>query len=439
MRAHSPESSNGETTAPAPVPTPAPSVPLGSDMAKSLIALSSGGGFGDPDDPIGDPGLPGGLRAASRFAPLSFEGPERPLRVVHVGPSLMRAGVEVWLKGLARFLNPERLVFTRCLATHPEFFDPEFAAELPMPCEVAGRESVRRAVAESDVLMFWGPGEMGGWLKDHPPRLGLFVAHGEGEYTRRMLEACRPVVDHVVAVSRRVRERVAADFPSTVIPNGVDLAHLCRSLPRDESRARFGFGPDDFVIGYVGRFSDEKRAHRLIEAVAELPPRFKVLLVGWGPLHSRLLELANQRVPGRFAFTLGKDCFGDYYEAIDALGMVSAEEGCPMVALEAMLCGRPVIATEVGAVPELIVDRVNGLVVSGTVASIRDAILLLDHHPEWARGLAAEAKRTIDRQGHARRMARDYENLIHRLWRAKPARRNGKAKAHRQPASRLRG
>lgn len=351
----------------------------------------------------------------------------RPLRMIHLGPSLMRAGVEVWLKGLTRFLDPERLVLTRCLVTHAELFDPEFAAELPAPCEVVGREALRRAVADSDVLMFWGPAEVGCWLADHPPRLGLFVAHGEGEYTRRMLEACRPAVDHVAAVSRRVRERVAADFPATVIPNGVDLAHLCRSLPRDEARGRFGFGPDDFILGYVGRFSAEKQARRLIEAAAELPPRFKVLLVGWGPLRSELLDLANRLIPGRYALTLGKESFGDYYEAIDALCMVSTEEGYPLVVPEAMMCGRPVIATEVGAVPDLIVDRVNGLIVSGTSASIRDAVLLLQRHPDWARGLAVEAQKTVDRLGHARRMAQDYEDLILRLWREKRGRRNGRA------------
>jgi|GEM_PF-1136574 len=424
-----PTSASGSATAPPDSPK--------SDPRAFAVSLSSGGGGGRTDDPDDGAGLTG-ARLAGRFAPLDSGGAARPLRMIHVGPSLMRAGVEVWLKGLARFLDPNRLVFTRCLATQPEFFDPEFAAELPMPCEVADRESVRRAVADSDVLMFWGPGEMGSWLEDQPPRLGLFVAHGEGDYTRRMLEACRPVVDHVVSVSRRVRERVAGDFPTTIIPNGVDLAHLARSLPRDAARARFGFGPEDYVIGYVGRFSHEKRAHRLIEAAAELPPRFKILLVGWGPLDARLLELANARVPGRFALTLGKECVGDYYEAIDALCMVSTEEGYPLVVLEAMLCGRPVIATEVGAVPELIVDRVNGLVVSGTSESIRDAALLLQQHPEWARGLAAEAKRTADQHGHARRMAQDYENLIHRLWAAKRARRNGKVGAHHQPPSPLR-
>ncbi|APW58980.1 glycosyltransferase [Paludisphaera borealis] len=342
-----------------------------------------------------------------------------PLKMTHIGPSLVRAGVEVWLKGLSRFLDPGRLQFTRCLVTMPEFFDPEFAAELSIPTEVGGREAVRRAAAESDVLMIWGPSELGDWLGDCRPALTVFVAHGEGSYTRGYLDGCGPVVDHVVAVSRRVQERVTDGYPTTVIPNGVDSSHLARSLSRSESRARFSFGPDDFVVGYVGRFSPEKRAHRVIEAVAKLPQNFKALLVGWGPLHPQLLDLANRLIPGRFAMTVGKGCFGDYYEAMDALCMVSAEEGYPLVVLEAMMCGRPVIATDVGGVPDLLIDRVNGVVVPGDVESIRSAVLLLQKHPEWARGLAAEAKKVADERGHARRMARGYEDLVHRLWREK--------------------
>jgi len=399
--------------------------------------------------PIGRPGRPGAflggeptwkeavrsrhatsLSGAGVFHDDSGPSATAALKMTHIGPSLVRAGVEVWLKGLSRFLDPGRLQLTRCLVTEPEFFDPEFAAELSIPTEVGGREAVRRAAAESDVLMIWGPSELGDWLEDCRPALTVFVAHGEGRYTRSYLDGCGPVVDHVVAVSRRVQERVAHGYPTTVIPNGVDSSHLARSLSRPEARERFGFGPDDFVVGYVGRFSPEKRAHRVIEAVAKLPANVKALLVGWGPLHPQLLELANRLIPGRFAMTVGKGCFGDYYEAMDALCMVSAEEGYPLVVLEAMMCGRPVIATDVGGVPDLLIDRVNGIVVSGDVDSIRSAISLLQHHPEWARGIAAEARKVADERGHARRMARGYEDLVHRLWREKTQSVNGACNGH---------
>jgi hypothetical protein len=65
------------------------------------------------------------------------------------------------------------------------------------------------------------------------------------------------VADHIVAVSRRVEERIATGLPTTVIPNGVDTALLARTRPAATVRAALGFHASDFIIGYVGRFSDE--------------------------------------------------------------------------------------------------------------------------------------------------------------------------------------
>lgn len=349
------------------------------------------------------------------------EGADKALRVIHVGPSMVRAGIEQWLKGLSGSMDPGRVKLVRCIATQPGYLDPAVAAELGVPVTEGREEEVRQAARECDILLCWGPTELGGWLADGRPKLCVFVAHGEAGWTRRMLEGCRPVVDHVVAVSRRVVQGACEGFPTTVIPNGVDTAHLARTSSRSETRRRLGFGPDDFVLGYVGRFSPEKRAHVLIEAVAKLPHRFKALLVGWGPLKGELLETANRLIPGRFAFETANGPVGDYYQAMDALTLVSEEEGFGLVVLEAMLCGRPVIAREVGCVPDLIQDRVSGLIVPGTPNSVRDAAMLLHDHPAWARGLAEEGRALADERGHARAMARRYEDLLLRLWAEKTA------------------
>jgi UDP-glucose:(heptosyl)LPS alpha-1,3-glucosyltransferase len=136
------------------------------------------------------------------------------------------------------------------------------------------------------------------------------------------------------------------------------------------------------------------------------------------------MELANRRIPGRYAFATANDYLGDYYQAMDAFCLLGTEEGFSLAMLEAMMSGCPVIATPVGSVPEVILDRVNGLVVSGAPEEVRAAAERLHRHPSWARGLAAEGRAFAERHGHAARMARDYEDLIARLWvekHAKPA------------------
>jgi glycosyltransferase involved in cell wall biosynthesis len=345
--------------------------------------------------------------------------PARPLRVTHVGQSMVRAGIENWLKGLMRFLDPSRVRIVKCIATAPEEVDPTVTSEMGVPVEVGGADVVQRAARESDVMLCWGPRQLGEWLTPAMPKLCVVVAHGEGPWTKLIIDGCTPVADHVIAVSRRVEERITTGLPTTVIPNGVDTAHLARTRPASLVRESLGFRSDDFVIGYVGRFSDEKRPHLVAQAVSKLPANFKALFVGWGPLQSRLLDYANRLIPGRYAFVRGVNDVGDYYGAMDAMCLPSEEEGFGLVVLEAMFCDRPVIATPVGCVPELVRDRVNGLVVDGSAESIAAVAMLLHRHPAWARGLAAEGRATAEAYGHARTMARAYENLFLRLWREK--------------------
>ncbi|HUY32311.1 MAG TPA: glycosyltransferase family 4 protein [Pirellulales bacterium] len=345
-------------------------------------------------------------------------GPE-PLRVIHVGQSMVRAGVEQWLKSLTRFLDPRRVRLVRAIVTAPDMIDPTVVPEMLVPVEIGQAAAVVRAARECDLLLCWGPAELGAWLAPCRPKLCVFVAHGEGIWTRRILQGCAPVLDHVVAVSRRVRERVAHDVPATVIHNGVDSAHIARSRSRQAARHALGFDGRDFVLGYVGRFSPEKRVHAVLEAVALLPPHFKILLIGWGRQCDELRQLAECWLSGRAVFVTGRDYLGDYYHAMDALCVVSEGEGFSLSALEGLMCGLPLIATPVGFVPEFIEDRINGLVVSGTIDSICRAAELLHDHPAWARGMAAEGRALAEKHGHARTMARRYEHLFERLWSAK--------------------
>lgn len=350
--------------------------------------------------------------------------PGHVLRIAHVGPCLMRGGAEFWLAGLARFLNPRRARLVRCVVTTPDQVDPDVVSELGgIPIEVGGAEAVHRAVSEADVLLCWGTPQLGRWLDGCRPDLTVFVAHGEGKWTRNILEACRPVVDHVVAVSERVREKVCdgTDVACTTILNGIDTGRLAATRSRRAVRAALGFAPGDFVLGFVGRFAHEKRVHVVLDAIAGLPAPYKALLVGWGPLRAALMDRANELIPGRYAFVKATRYLGDYYQAMDATCLISQEEGFALVMLEAMMCGRPLIATPVGAVPEVVADRINGVIITGTAESLRRAAELIQGHPDWARGLAAEGHNFAVEHGHASQMAVRYENLLHRLWSDKHA------------------
>lgn len=347
----------------------------------------------------------------ARWPPTTSAEPSRPLRVIHVGQHMVRAGIEMWLKALVKFSDPNRIRFERCIVTST-FNDPQVIRELPVPVEVGGEASVRRAAADCDVLLVSGPGELPQWLGALRPSLCVFVAHGDGIFTRRILDKCSPVIDHVVAVSRRVQREVCQNLASTVIYNGIDTAHLTRSEPRDNVRARFGFAPDDFVLGSVMRLSPEKRPELLIEAISRLPRKFKLLLVGWGPLQQKLFDLANRIAPARCVITPAGGYLGDYYSAFDAFCLPSDSEGFGLATLEALYCGVPVVTTDSGFAPELLQDRVQYMQCAGNAGSIAQSLTMLDGHPQWASGLAAEGRAAAEQFGFATRMCREYEALL---------------------------
>jgi hypothetical protein len=343
--------------------------------------------------------------------------PLRPLRVIHVAQYMVRAGVDSWLKALIRASDPASLRWLRCIVTS-DIGDAEVMRELGVPVEVGQASAVRRAAQDCDVLLVSSPAELGEWLGELRPGLCVFVTHGDSHWSRKILEQSRPVIDHVIAVSRRARDAVSHDFPCSVIYNGVDAAHLTSSRPACEVRTALGFSSGDFVVGYVGRFASEKRPEAILEAVATLPRRFKALLVGWGPLRHKLMDLANHLLPGRYAFVRADRDLGDLYRSMDALCLASESEGFGLVLLEAMLCGTPVISGRIGFAPEKLTHRINGLVVDGGPASIARAAQLLARHPRWAAALAQEGQRLAEQFGYATRMCREYEDLLHRLWTA---------------------
>lgn len=349
-------------------------------------------------------------------------GTSQPLRVIHVGHYMLRAGIESWLKALLRGADPKRIRLERCVVTS-RLNDHRVLREMPVPVEVGQEASVRRAAQDCDVLLVSGPADVATWLGTIRPPVCVFVAHGDAIWTRNILQSCTPVIDHVIAVSKNVQRQVCNGFPSTVIYNGIDTAHLTRTAARDEIRARFGFAPGDFVVGSVMRLASEKRPEQLVEAIARLPRRFKLFLVGWGALKQKLLHLANELAPLRCVIAGAAEHLGDYYSAFDAFCLPSQSEGFGLATLEALFCGVPVITTNTGFAPELLLDRVHYLQCGGHAETIAASVEMLAQHPQWAAGLAAQGRRAAEKFGFASRMCREYEDLLIQLWEQRGAAR----------------
>jgi len=348
-------------------------------------------------------------------APIGNYVAERPLRMVHVGPCFSRGGAEQHVIALARFLNPRRACLERCLVVDSGVVDPEVVNDMSVPVDVVSPNQLEAAVQEYDVMLHWGLA-LDEYFPSRRPKLSVYLAHGDSWWTSSVLAGSQKVTDHVVAVSQRVRDVLDPSYDTTVILNGIDSARLAHTRSRLEKRRELGFADDDFVLGYVGRLSPEKRPELLIQSLAELPRHVKALIVGWGPLRANLMEMANDYAPGRVIFASASNYLGDFYRSMDAFCLLSSQEGFALVALEAMMCGVPFIGTPVGAVPEVIQHRVNGLIVSLDCSDFTQAVGELQSHPEWAKALGREGQAYADQHGHALRMAQKYEDLLESLW-----------------------
>jgi D-inositol-3-phosphate glycosyltransferase len=164
-----------------------------------------------------------------------------------------------------------------------------------------------------------------------------------------------------------------------VIPPGVDVGHFY-PIPSDEAKMYIGLKPEDRMVLFVGRIERLKGVDTLIEAVSCLQMKVDVhpvhlAIIGGDPSASReemtvemarLQAMCDDLAMGQTVVFLGKrdqDKLPYYYSAAEVLVMPSHYESFGMVALEAMACGTPVIASEVGGLAYLVRDGETGFTI----------------------------------------------------------------------------
>lgn len=207
--------------------------------------------------------------------------------------------------------------------------------------------------------------------------------------------------DAVLAVAPTIRDVLVADgVPAGrihVVHNGLDIEVPAGS--HADFRARLGLRPADEVVGTVGRLSAEKAHADLLRAVAMVGqhrPSAVLVMVGDGPLRGSLEELTRElHLEARVRFLGEREDVHEILRAFDLFALPSRTEGCPIVLIEAMAHGLPIVATRVGAIPEMTRDGEEArLVEPGEPAALARAIeSLLDDSATRARlGQAAQAR-----------------------------------------------
>lgn len=237
-----------------------------------------------------------------------------------------------------------------------------------------------------------------------------------------LMEKClSPFTDKIVCISEAEREsalkeHIARQDKLELIPNGIDISTVRDAIPirRDE----LGISDTAFVVGMIGRISPQKAPDTFIRAAKKIHERIPdsaFIIVGDG-LERKEIE-AFAEAHGLHLYVTGwTDWPYSYLKVFDVALLLSRWEGFGLAIVEYMAAEKNVVASRVDAIPTLIDDRVDGLLVEvDNAEDVCDKVLWLHEHPEEAARMREAALKKVMRDYDIGRVVDQHVNLFVKL------------------------
>lgn len=365
-------------------------------------------------------------------------------KVLQVTHDLNIGGLQRVVVDIARNLDPERFTVEVCALREGGPFARELEADgipvhlLPVPDDGV------------DYLSFWKLYQL---IRRSPPQVihthntqpmmdGTFAAlmarvpvrvHTDHARSfpdkKRYMQAervCSFFFDEVVGVSENTRdnliryEKMNPDKVSVVL-NGIDGARYRLPVDRQAKKEELGLGEDRFpVLGLGVRLAEQKGIAYLLEAMPDILhrfPRAALLICGEGPLLEPLKKQADQLGLGGAVSFLGPRLdLGEVLQIFDLYVLPSLWEGLPLVLLEAMAAGLPIVATDVGGSSQVVTDMENGrLIEARNPGALSGAVLSVVEDRALMETMGRCSREKFDRQFSVSVMVDRYESL-YRKW-----------------------
>ena len=246
------------------------------------------------------------------------------------------------------------------------------------------------------------------------------------QFFRETERALARHTNRLIAVGPQVRDDlvelgVAPASKFSVIRLGIDLESRVLTVDRRaEFRRLFGIPEDRFVVGWIGRMTAIKRVPDILAAFKLLRERgveATLCLVGDGPDRDAIEQLASELGIVRDVLFVGyQRDVAPYYAFFDALLLPSANEGTPVVAIEALASERPVVATRVGGVPDVVDDGEDGFLVDvGDIPSLADRLEQLARDPELRARMGKAGRERVVPRYRVERLVDDVDALYREL------------------------
>jgi len=241
-----------------------------------------------------------------------------------------------------------------------------------------------------------------------------------------------PLADKIITVSEAVREFAIAKIgirPDKLITiyNGVDLSEFSQSpnsKGTEEAKRELGINPSCMVVGTVGHLEKEKGCEYLLQAAAQVSAQdgnVTFLLVGDGSQRAKLENLAEDlSISSNVIFMGYRTDVPRILSVMDIFVLPSLYEGLPNALLEAMAACRPVVATQVGGIPEVVADGETGILVpQRDPGALARAICVLLEHRERAREMGIAGRKQVEKLFSVEKMIAKTEALYEELVKEK--------------------
>jgi glycosyltransferase involved in cell wall biosynthesis len=230
-----------------------------------------------------------------------------------------------------------------------------------------------------------------------------------------------PLADAVVAVSGAIAADLTRRYRIrgpriVVVHNGIDADAFVPRRARPSVLAELALEEGDRIIGLAGRMTPQKGHAFLLDAVGRLRPRFprlRCILVGDGPLRTELEARASALgIADCCRFIGARADVADVLSVVEVVTLPSRSEGLPFALLEAMVLGKPVVASTVGGNPEVVEEGRTGLLVpTADAPALAAAIARLLDRPHDAAAMGARGRARVREHFTLTRTTRALEDL----------------------------
>ena len=318
---------------------------------------------------------------------------------------LSEKGIEVKILGISSYRNPlNTSKLTRLLkAARPDIIHTHgyFAS-------VIGRLAARRA--GTPVILTHVHSTYWEYRKRH-----IMIERKLSRFTHKII-CCSRAVENFVKNTEKI-----TDNKTIVIYNGVDEERFSPLKSPTSIRTEFGMDEETVVVGTVSSLTPHKGHEYLIQAaslVLGTLPSVKFLIVGDGPLRQRLEDQAkNLNIHPAVIFTGTRKDIPEILSLMDVFVLPShTREGLGIAIIEAMAAERPVVATDIGGIPEVVNNSETGLLVPpGDPKALSIAIIELLQDPSRAKTMGEKGRIRVKEKFTVKKMLSEIENVYQSL------------------------